>query len=61
MLYRSDQQFAINAAAANNLSYARPVFDSLDWTEDSYRMFERVGQTGKQLQICTVPATHVSS
>ena len=61
LLYRSDQQFAIDAAATNNISYARPVFDSLDWTEESYRMLERIGQTGKQWQICSVPATHVSS
>jgi len=38
LLYRSDQQFAIDAAATNNISYARPVFNSLDWTEESYRM-----------------------
>ena len=52
LLNRSDQQFAVNAAAANNISDARPIFDSLDWTEDNYRMLERTGQTGQQQQIC---------
>ena len=52
LLHRSDQQFAINAAAVNNISDARPIFDSLDWTEESYRMLERTAQTGKQRQIC---------
>ena len=61
LLYRSDQQFAFNSAATNNISYARPIFDSLDWTEESYKMFERIGQTGKQLQICSVSAAHVSN
>ena len=56
LLFRSDQQFAIDAAATNNISYARPVFDSLDWTEESYRMLERIGQTGKQRQLCSAPA-----
>ena len=51
-LNRSDQQFAIGAAAANNFSAARPIFDSLDWTEESYREFERIGQTGEQWQTC---------
>ena len=59
LLYRSDQQFAINAAAANNISDARPVFDSLDWTEENYRMLERTAQTGQQLQIC-FPSSGVS-
>ena len=61
LLNRSDQQFAIRAAASSNISYARPVFDSLDWTEESYRMFERIGQTGRQWQVCNAPATNVSS
>ena len=52
LFYRSDQQFAINAAAVNNISDARPIFDSLDWTEESYRMLERTAQTGKQQQLC---------
>ena len=59
LFYRSDQQFAVNAAAANNISYARPVFDSLDWTEDNSREFERIGQTGQQTHIC-ISATEVS-
>ena len=56
---RSDQQFAIGAAAANNISDARPVFDSLDWTEENYKMLERIGQTGRQQQIC-LSASEVS-
>ena len=59
--YRSDQQFALSSAAEGNISNARPVFDSLDWTEESYRMFETIGQTGQQFQICSAPATEVSS
>jgi len=59
LLHRSDQQFVINAAAANNISDVRPIFDSLDWTEESYRMLERIGQTGKQWQICSAPETDV--
>ena len=52
LFYRPDQQFAINAAVANNISYARPIFDSLDWTEENSREFERIGQTGQQRHIC---------
>ena len=56
LLFRSDRQFAINAAADNNISDVRPIFDSLDWSEENYRMLERIGQTGKQWQICSAPA-----
>ena len=59
LLYRSDQHFAINASAVNNISDARPIFDSLDWTEENYRMLERTAQTGQQQQIC-FSATGVS-
>ena len=59
LLYRSDQQFAINAAAVNNISDVRPIFDSLEWSEESYKMLERIGQTGKQWQICFAPTTEV--
>ena len=52
LINRSDQQFAIGAAAADNYSVARPIFDSLDWTEESSREFERIGQTGLQQQLC---------
>ena len=52
LLIRSEQQFAIGAAAVNNFSAARPIFDSLDWTEESYREFERIGQTAEHWQIC---------
>ena len=60
LLHRSDQQFAINAAAFNNINNARPIFDSLNWTEDSYRMLETTAQTGQQRQIC-YSATGVST
>ena len=59
LLHRSDQQFAINAAAVDNINDARPIFDSLNWTEESYRMLERTAQTGIQQQIC-YSATGVS-
>jgi len=52
LFYRSHQQSVIDVAAANNINDARPVFDSLDWTEESYRMFERIGQTGQQFYLC---------
>ena len=45
----------------NNISDVRPIFDSLYWTEESYRMLEKIGQTGKQWQICSAPTTDVSS
>ena len=61
MLYRSDQQFAISSAADNNISVVRPIFDSLNWTEESYRMLERIGQAGMQWQICFAPKADVSS
>lgn len=48
----SDQRFAVYAAAANNISDVRPVFDSLNWTEESYREYERIGTTGEQLLFC---------
>jgi len=50
--YRSDQHFAIEAAANNNISDARVVFDSLDWSVQSYRMFEHIGQTEEHVHIC---------
>jgi len=59
LLYRPDQHFALGAAAADNISDARPVFDSLDWSEESYRMFERIGQTGDQVHICYSPMDDV--
>jgi len=39
LLYRSDQHFAFEAAAADNISDAHPVFNALEWSEESYRMF----------------------
>ena len=59
LLHRSDQQFAINAAADNNISDVRPIFDSLDWSEESYRMLERIGRTGKQWQMCFTPVAEI--
>ena len=61
LFHRPDQHFAINAAAANRISDARPVFDSLDWSEESSRMFERVGQTGERFYACYSPTNEVSS
>ena len=60
VLHRSDQHFAINAAADNNITGTRPVFDSLDWSEDNYRMFEETGQTGKHIHICLSGTQQVS-
>ena len=59
LLHRSNQQFAIKGAADNNISDVRPIFDSLDWSEESYKMLERIGQTGKQWQMCFAPTTEV--
>ncbi|XP_065899415.1 putative DBH-like monooxygenase protein 2 [Dysidea avara] len=47
-----EQYYAIAAAAVNNISSARPVFDSLDWSEENYRMLERIGQTSEQVNVC---------
>lgn len=57
---RSDKQFAIDAAAANNISDARIVFDSLEWSNESYRMFEKIGQTGEQVHACSSAVDKVS-
>jgi len=59
LLYRPDQHFALGAAAADNISDALPVFNSLDWSEESYRMFEKIGQTGDQVHICYSPMDEV--
>jgi len=59
LLYRPDQHFALEAAAGRNLSGASPVFNSLDWSEESYRMFERIGLTGDQVHICYSPMAEV--
>ena len=50
--HRPEQHYIIDAAAANNISDVRPIFDSLDWSEESYKNFERIGQTGEQLHMC---------
>ena len=52
LINRSDQQFAIGLAAADNFSAARPIFDSINWTEENSREFERIGQTAEQEQMC---------
>ena len=57
---RSNEQFIIDAAAANNISAVRSIFDSLDWSEESYRMFEKVGQTGEQVHLCFSSTNKVS-
>ena len=36
-LHRPEQHFIIDAAADNNISDVHPIFDSLDWSEESYR------------------------
>jgi len=59
LLYRPDQHFALEAAAYNNIMDARPVFDSLDWSEESYRMYEEIGRTGNQVYICYSPMDEV--
>ena len=51
-LHRPEKHFIIDAAADNNISDVRPIFDSLDWSEDSYRNYERIGQTGEQFHMC---------
>ena len=58
---RPEQYYAIAAAAVNNISSARPVFDSLDWSEENYRMLERIGQTSEQVNVCVSGKGKVSS
>jgi len=57
--HRSDQHYAIEAAANNNISDARPVFDSLEWSEQSYRMFEKIGQTEDHVHVCALTSDEV--
>ena len=59
-IYRPDQHFAIEAAAADNISDVCHVFDSLDWSEQSYRMFEQIGQTEELIHICSLNTEEVS-
>ena len=56
---RPDQHYAIETAANNNISDARPVFDSLDWSEQSYRMFEHIGQTEDHVHLCALSTDEV--
>ena len=58
--HRSDQHHIIEAAADNNISDVRAIFDSLDWTEENYRMFERIGQSAEQVHVCSSPTDEVS-
>jgi len=57
--HSSDQHYAIEAAANNNISDARPVFDSLEWSEQSYRMFEQIGQTEDHFHFCGLTSDEV--
>ena len=50
--HRSDQHHIIEAAADNNISDVREIFDSLDWSEENYRMLERIGQSAEQVHVC---------
>ena len=43
-------------AAADNISSVRPIFDSFNWTEESYRGYERIGTTGGQSYFCFTPS-----
>ena len=52
-LHRAEKHFIIDAAADNNISDVRLIFDSLDWSELSYREFERIGQTREQFHVCS--------
>ena len=58
-IYRSDQQHIIDVAATNNVSAMRSVFDSLEWSEESYRWFERIGHTADHMQFCVSSAKRV--
>ena len=60
LLHRSDQHHIIEAAADDNISDVRSIFDSLDWSEESYRMFERVGHTAPQVHFCLSVTDEVS-
>ena len=55
--HRSDQHHIIAAAADNNISDVRTIFDSLDWSEENYRMLEEIGQSTEQVHVC-VSATN---
>ena len=59
MFFRSDQHFVIEAAANDSVSDVRPVFDSLDWSEQNYRMFEHIGQTEEHVHICVLSTDEV--
>ena len=58
--HRSDQHHIIAAAADNNISDVRAIFDSLDWTEENYRMLERTGQSAEQVYVCVSVTDEVS-
>ena len=59
--YRPEHQDIINGAFAYNISVVRPIFDSVvDWSEDSYRLFETIGLTGLQVHACSSSVDQVS-
>ena len=60
MHHRSDQHHIIDAAADNNISDVRTIFDSLDWSEENYRMLEEIGQSAEQVHICLSNTDEVS-
>ena len=57
---RPDQHHIIEAAANNNISDVRKLFDSLDWSEENYRMLERIGQSAEQVYVCLSATDEVS-
>ena len=58
--HRSNQHHIIDAAADNNISDVRVIFDSLDWSEENYRMFEEIGQSAEQVHACISITDEVS-
>jgi len=49
IIYRSDQHHVIETAVDDNISEVCSVFDSLNWSDQSYHMFESMGQTGNNV------------
>ena len=60
LLRRSDQQHIIGVAATNNVSAVRSAFDSVNWSEESYRWFERIGLTADHVHYCFSSVDSVS-
>ena len=59
--HRSDQWHVIETAADDNISEVHSVFDLLNWSEQSYRMFESIGQTGNNVYICSSSMDEVNT